>query len=150
MRLSAVGLIVTCGIGLLLTPLVVAAQQPGKVYRIGFLASTDEHIAKNLLTALQQALQALGYVEGKNLVVESRYAAGEFARLPDLATEFVRLPVDVIVTEGAPAAQAAQRSTTTIPIVLANAADPVGQGFVASLAQPGGNITGLSMMSPDL
>src|SRR5215468_10087196 len=101
--MTALALIVALTFSILVAPSAVEAQQPSKVYRIGFLASTDEHIATNLLTALQQALQALGYVEGKNLVVESRYAAGEFARLPDLAAEFVRLPVDVIVTEGAPA-----------------------------------------------
>jgi putative ABC transport system substrate-binding protein len=146
---SAVGYIVPLILSLLVTPLAAQAQQPSKVPRIGFLASASAERAKSRLAALQQALQALGYVEGQNLVIESRYAAGEYTRFPDLAAEFVRLNVDVIVTEGTPAAHAAQRSTTTIPVVMGNANDPVGQGLVASLARPGGNMTGLSDFSPD-
>src|SRR5262249_26965275 len=118
------------------------AQQPAKVPRIGVLASASAERAKSRLAALQQALHALGYVEGHIGVIESRYAAGEYTRLPDMAAELVRLHVDVIMTEGTAAVQAAQQSTTTIPIVMGNANDPVGNGLVASLARPGGNITG--------
>ena len=146
---SAVRYIVPLILSLLVTPLATQAQQPSKVPRIGFLASASAERAKSRLAAFQQALQALGYVEGQNLVIESRYAAGEYTRLPDLAAEFVRLHVDVIVTEGTPAAHAAQQSTTTIPIVMGNANDPVGNGLVASLARPGGNMTGLSDFSPE-
>ena len=120
------------------------AQQPTKVARIGFLASSSAERAKSRLAAFQQGLRELGYVEGKNIVIQQRYAAGQFEKLPELAAELVRLKVDVLVAEGAPAAHAAKNATTTIPIVMGNAADPVGTGLVASLARPGGNITGLS------
>ena len=147
---SSVGGIVTLIFSILGTPLTADAQQAQPVPRLGFLASASADVTKSLLAAFQQGLRELGYVEGKNILIESRYAAGDFARLPDLAGELVRLHVDVILTEGAPAAYAAQQRTTTIPIVIGNAGDPVGMGLVASLARPGGNITGLSMMSPEL
>ena len=146
---SSVGGIVTLIFSLLGTPLTADAQQAQPIPRLGFLASAEADATKSLLAAFQQGLRELGYMEGKNILIESRYAAGDFARLPDLAGELVRLHVDVIVTEGAPAAHAAQQRTTTIPIVIGNAGDPVGLGLVASLARPGGNITGLSQMSPD-
>jgi len=92
----------------------------------------------------------LGYVVGKNILVEKRYAAGKFDRLPDLAGELIRLKVDVFVTTGTPAAQAAKNATSTIPIVIGNAGDPVGTGLVASLARPGGNVTGLSVLNTEL
>jgi putative ABC transport system substrate-binding protein len=95
-------------------------------------------------------LRELGYVEGKNIILEYRYAEGKFERLPDLAAELVRLKVDVIVTASTPAIRAAQHATNTIPIVMANVGDPIAQGFVASLARPGGNITGFTNLSPDL
>jgi len=122
------------------------AQQPKKVPRIGFLgslsasASSDQSRAE----AFRQGLRELGYVDGKNIVIEYRYADGKFERLPGLAAELVRLKVDILVARGAPAAHAAKNATSTIPIVMGNAADPVGTGLVASLARPGGNITGLS------
>jgi putative ABC transport system substrate-binding protein len=119
------------------------AQQPKKVPRIGFLASSAES-SKSRLAAFQQGLRKLGYVEGKNIVIEPRYAAGQFEKLPELAAELVRLKVDVLVVVGAPPAHAAKTATDVIPIVMGNAADPVGTGLVASLARPGGNITGLS------
>jgi putative ABC transport system substrate-binding protein len=146
----SVGGIVTLLFSILGTPLSADAQQAQPIPRLGFLASASADVTTSLLAALQQGLRALGYVEGQNILIESRYAAGDFARLPALAGELVRLHVDVILTEGGPAAQAAQQRTTTIPIVIGNAGDPVGMGLVASLARPGGNITGLSMMSPEL
>ena len=100
--------------------------------------------------AFRQGLRELGYVEGKNIVIEYRYAEGKFDRLPALAAELVRLKVDVIVTGGPPSARAAKEATSTIPIVMMQVGDPVGSGFVASLARPGGNITGLSALAPEL
>jgi ABC-type uncharacterized transport system substrate-binding protein len=102
------------------------------------------------MEAFLEGLREVGYVEGKNIVVEIRYAAGRLDRYPELAAELVNLKVDVIVTASAPAVQAVRSATRTIPIVMAAAADPVGAGLVASLARPGGNVTGLSMRSPDL
>jgi len=129
---------------LLSTVPFVEAQQPKKVPRIGFLASSSGERLKSRLAAFHQGLDELGYVEGKNILIEYRSAEGKFERLPDLAGELVRLKVDLLVAEGAPAAHAAKNATSVIPIVIGNAADPVATGLVASLARPGGNITGLS------
>ncbi len=129
---------------LLSTAPFVEAQQAKKVFRIGFLASSSGERLKGRMAAFQQGLQELGYVDGKNFAIEHRSAAGQFKKLPDLAAELVRLKVDIFVAEGAPAAHAAKNATSVIPIVIGNAADPVGTGLVASLARPGGNITGLS------
>ncbi len=150
MRLTSVVLIVTFAFSILVAPLAADAQQAKPIPRIGFLASSSGEREKSRLAAFQQGLRALGYVEGQNIIIEQRYAGGELERLPDLAAEIVRLNVDVILTEGAPAAHAAQQITTTIPIVIGNVADPVGTGLVASLARPGGNITGLSAFSVGL
>jgi putative ABC transport system substrate-binding protein len=144
MVFKTVGLISTFALGILLAPLSAEAQQAKKVTRIGFLASSSAERLKSRLPAFQQSLSELGYLEGKNIIIEYRYAEGKFERLPDLAAELVRLKVDVLVAEGAPAAHAAKNATSVIPIVMGNAADPVGTGLVASLARPGGNITGLS------
>ena len=144
MKLRTVEVIVTLALGILLVPLLADAQQSKKVPRIGFLASSSAERDQSRLDAFQQGLRELGYSEGKNIVIEQRYAAGQFEKLPELATELVRLKVDILVVEGAPAAHAAKNATGTIPIVVGNAADPVGTGLVASLARPGGNITGLS------
>jgi putative ABC transport system substrate-binding protein len=137
---GAAGLALLAGCGRL--PQI--GQQPAKVPRIGVLASSAPEPVKNRLAAFQQALRELGYVEGKNVTIEYRFADGEFERLPELAAELVRLSVDVFVTEGAAAARAAENATSVIPIVIGNASDPVGSGLVASLARPGGNVTGLS------
>ncbi len=126
------------------------AQQSGKVIRIGFMGATSPSIEKSRIDAFQQGLRELGYVEGKNIVVEYRWAEGKIERLPGLAAELVRLKVEVIVTGGSTSSRAAKEATTTIPIVMAQVNDPVGSGFVASLARPGGNITGLSVMAPEL
>src|SRR5262245_12538175 len=130
--------------GLLAAPLAAEAQQAGKVYRIGFLATPSAEYINGRVAAFEQALRELGYVGGKSIVIEYRYADGRSERLPSLATELVRLRVDILVVVGAPAAVAAKNATSVIPIVIGNAADPVGTGLVASLARPGGNITGLS------
>lgn len=129
------------------------AQVPAKVRRIGFLAersrSTPSH-PDVYYDAFVQGMRELGYVEGTNLVVEWRFADGESERLPGLAAELVQIKVEVIVSHGTPGTRALQRATRTVPIVFAAAGDPVASGFAVSLAQPGGNITGLSLMAPDL
>ena len=135
---------------LLAAPFSVEAQQAKQIPRIGFLASSSEEQYKSRLSALEQGLRELGYVEGKDIVVEFRSARGRFEVLPALAAELVRLNLDVLVTEGTPAARAAKNATRHVPIVMGNAGDPVGTGLVASLARPGGNITGLSDFSSDL
>ena len=128
---------------------VAQAQQPARIPRIGILIPASASFFSARVEAFRQRLRELGYVEGKNIVIEYRYAEGKLERLPDLAAELVRLKVDVIVTAG-PAILAAKKASATIPIVFAAAADPVGTGLVSSLARPGGNITGLSLMAPDL
>jgi putative ABC transport system substrate-binding protein len=126
------------------------AQQPTKVARLGFLIATSPSTEKSRLDAFLQGMRELGYVEGKNLVIEWRYAEGKFDRLPDLATDLVRLKVEVIVTTGPTSTSAAKDATSTIPIVMGLDIDPVGSGFVTSLARPGGNITGLSNLAPEI
>jgi len=138
------GFVIGLALAALTAPRRARAQQAAKVYRIGFLALTTVEPIAPQLSALKDGLRALGYVEGRNIVFESRYADGRLDRLPDLATELVGLRVDVIVAGANPGIAAAKRATATIPIVMGNAVDPVGNGFIASLARPGGNITGLS------
>ena len=135
---------------LLLT--VAEAQQPKKVYRIGFLGAASISANSARIEALRQGLRALGYVEGKNIVIEWRYEEGKADRQPPpgLAAEVVRLKVDVIVTAGPLVTRAAKEATSTIPIVMGQDTDPVGNGFVASLARPGGNITGLATFAPEI
>jgi ABC-type uncharacterized transport system substrate-binding protein len=128
----------------------VARAQPVKIIRVGFLSPTSAASNTDRLEALRAGLRDVGYVEGKNLVIEFRWAEGKFDRLPELAAELVRLNVDVILTAGTPAIRAAKNATTTIPIVMVTSGDPVAFGFVASLARPGGNITGSSNFSPEL
>jgi putative ABC transport system substrate-binding protein len=129
---------------------VVEAQQPTKVPRIGYLSASSASEASPRTEPFRQALRELGYAEGKNLIIEFRYAEGKFDRLPGLAAELVRLKVDVIVTAGPSVTGPAKEATAVIPIVMTNDSDPVGAGFVASLARPGGNITGLSSLARDL
>ena len=129
---------------------VATAQQPARIPRIGILISGSASLNSARVEAFRQRLREHGYVEGKNIVIEYRYAEGKRERLPDLAAELVRLKVDVIVTTGAVPVLAAKKASPTIPIVFAASSDPVGSGLVSSLAQPGGTITGLSQMAPDL
>ena len=150
---SVIGCMVTLALSLCAAPLAAHAQQPTHVYRIGLLhpfSSPPPSASDALAEALRQGLHDLGYVEGQNLVMEIRYAAGSEERLRDLAAELVQRQVDVIVAPGAAASRAAQHATRTIPIVMAGTFDPVEAGFVASLAQPGGNITGLSYLGDEL
>jgi putative ABC transport system substrate-binding protein len=126
------------------------AQQTRKPPRVGLLLGLSHSAIADRIQAFRQSMSALGYTEGKTLVIEDRYADGKFDRLPDIAAEFVRRKVDVIVTGGPSATRPAKAATATIPIVMAQDSDPVGNGFVVSLARPGGNITGLSNYNPHL
>ena len=126
------------------------AQQPAKISRIGFLSTTSPANVPTRLEAFRQGLRDLGYVEGKNIVIEYRYAEGNIDRLPTLLDELMRLKVDVIVASGPSPTRAAKKATATIPIVMTWDYDPVGNGYVASLARPGGNITGLSILAPEI
>ncbi len=122
------------------------AQQPTKILRIGFLNGGTASSIAGLLDAFRHELSKLGWIEGKNITIEYRFAEQKQERLPELAADLVRLKVDVIVVAGLPAALAAKKATTTIPIVMATVGDPVGSGLIASLARPGGNVTGLSSL----
>jgi len=139
------------GLGAVLAAaLTVEAQVTGKVYRIGMLEVVPAALNATNLAAFRQGFRELGYVEGQNVVIEYRSADGRAERFPDLARELVRLKVDLIVTRGTPAALAAKHATATIPIVMAASGDPVGTGIAASLAHPGGNVTGLSAVATEI
>src|SRR6266550_3901065 len=143
-------------VGLALGALLLAlcfpaqAQQPTKVPRIGFLDGSTASSSAVLLEAFRQEMRKLGWIEGKNINIEYRFAEQKSERTPELAADLVRLKVDLIVVIGRPQALAAKKATTTIPIVMANVGDPVGAGLVASLARPGGNVTGFSSLAPEL
>jgi putative ABC transport system substrate-binding protein len=149
------GRIVVC---LLLTVLLLTvflltaaeAQQQGKIFRIGFLDNSTASGSAVLVDAFRDELRKLGWIEGKNIAIEYRFAEQKFESLPELAADLVRLKVDVIVAASTGSALAAKSATTTVPIVMTNAGDPVGSGLVASLARPGGNVTGLASLSPEL
>ncbi len=131
-------------------PLTARAQMQRKMARIGYLGAGNRTVSPKLLEAFLQGLRDLGYVEGQNFVLVDRYAEGQQERLPELALELVRLEVDIIVAPTSGSAKAAKDATRTIPIVMAGGGDPVGLGLVASLARPGGNVTGPSMMNTEL
>jgi ABC-type uncharacterized transport system substrate-binding protein len=128
----------------------VDAQQPGKIFRIGFLDGRTASGMAGLLDAFRQELNKLGWIDGKNITIEYRFGEQKNERLPELAADLVRLKVDLIVVTAGRSALAAKGATTTIPIVMANAADPLGAGLVASLARPGGNVTGFSSLATEL
>ncbi len=130
--------------GLLAAPRIADAQQPGKVYRLGYLSAGSGTLSSPYTTAFRQGLRELGWIESQNIVIEYRSAEGQYDRLPALAAELVRLKVDVIVGVPTPGALAAKNATRTIPIVGVSLTDPVGLGLIASLARPGGNVTGVS------
>jgi len=138
------------GAMLLALCLPVEAQQPTKIPRIGLLTATSLSAVADRTEAFRRGLRDLGYVEGKNIFIEYRWAEGKTERLHDLAAELIRLKVDVIVTSGPAATRAAKEATVTIPIVMAQDSDPVGNGLVASLARPGRNITGLSSLAAEI
>jgi ABC-type uncharacterized transport system substrate-binding protein len=128
----------------------VSAQQSGKIFRIGYLDNSTASGIAVLLDAFRQELGKLGWIEGKNITIEYRFAEQKTERLPELAADLVRLKVDLIVASGQPSALAAKKATPTIPIVMTNAVDPMGEGLVASLARPAGNVTGLSSLTDEL
>src|SRR5262244_2852088 len=137
--------------GMLGAPLAADAQRPAKVPAVAWLSPTSPDPPRVIhFGELRRGLRELGYVEGQTVTLEPRWAEEQYDRLPALAADLVRLKVDVIVTGGVPAIRVAQQATRTIPIVMGLAEDPVASGLVASLGRPGGNITGLSMMAPDL
>jgi ABC-type uncharacterized transport system substrate-binding protein len=135
---------------LLLTTVSARAQQPAKVPRIGYLSGSGLSALTDRIESFRQGLRELGYVEDKNLVIEWRSAEGKIDRLPELAAELVRLKVDVIVSPGPLVTRPLKEATSTVPIVMAQDTDPVGSGFIASLARPGGNITGLATLAPEV
>jgi ABC-type uncharacterized transport system substrate-binding protein len=149
LRKPALGSILFAG-ALLALAVTVEAQQPKKLARIGLLSAVSLSTIPARIEAFRQGLRELGYVEGKNIFIELRFAEGKPDRLPALAAELVRLKVDIIVTGAPTSTRAAKQATATIPIVMVSDDDPVGSGFVASLARPGGNITGLSTLSPEI
>jgi putative ABC transport system substrate-binding protein len=149
MTCRTLGLLVTFALGLLVAPLTAEAQPQERVRRIGVLTGTTREQDRNV-KAFLEGMRALGYVEGQNLVLEYRGSAGQHERFPAFAAELVRLQVDVLLVGPTPAALAAKDTTTTIPIVLAGVGDPVGSGLVASLARPGGNVTGVSVLQPEV
>jgi putative ABC transport system substrate-binding protein len=150
MKRSKPGLIVALAVGILTAPPWAGAQQPPKTAKIGLLNPSTPAATAHFLEAFRQGLRELGYVEGKNFVLEPRYSEARAERLRGLARELVSLKVDVILAGTDVAIAAAKQQTQTIPIVMVASADPVGTGFVASLARPGGNVTGLSAISPEL
>src|SRR5437762_2116080 len=129
---------------LLAVAVIAEAQQPSKVPKIGFLVGPSRSFFASRMESFQQGLHSLGYIEGKNIVIEYRYAEGKADRLPTLAAELMGLNVDVIVTSATPSVLAAKKATSTIPVVFVSVTDPVSSGLVTSLARPGGNITGLT------
>jgi putative ABC transport system substrate-binding protein len=149
MRCSVVGLLIFA-LGLLLAPFAAEAQSPSKAHRIGFLWNASPSLTHHLLEAFRHGLYERGYMEGKDLTIENRYAEGNPDLLPGLAAELVGLQVEIIVTSGSQAIQAVKHATSTIPVVMAVSGDPVETGFVTSLARPGGNLTGLSLVAPEL
>ncbi len=142
--------LVVVALTILAGPLAGRAQPRGQQFRIGYLGSSAPALERHLVEAFRRELRDLGYMEGQNLVIEYRWAEGHDDRLPALAVELVRLNPDVIVTTGTPGTLAAKQATKTVPIVMASSANPVESGLVASLAHPGGNVTGLSILAPEL
>ena len=136
--------------GLLSAPRVAWAQPAGKLHRIGFLGNSTAALEANLVQPFRDGLRELGYVEGRDVAIEYRWAEGQYERFPALVAELIAAKVDVLVTAGTPAALAVKRATTTIPLVMVAVGDPVGTGLVKSLARPGGNLTGLVSIAPDL
>src|SRR5215831_3413938 len=134
---------------MLAVAVTVEAQQPGKIFRIGYLDSSNASGSAAPVDAFRQELSKLGWIEGKNLAIEYRFAEQKSERLPELAADLVRLKVDLIVVAETSPALAAKRATTTIPIVMVTPGDPVGSGLIASLARPGGNVTGLAALGPE-
>src|SRR5437899_4762528 len=145
-----IGLSVVLALGLVIAPLAARAQQLGKVPRVGYVFTRVSSADQRLWDEARQGLRGLGYVEGQNITLEIRWAEGRSERLPALVAELVRLKVDVLVVASMPGALAAKNATRMIPIVFVGVGNPVVGGLVASLARPGGNLTGLSLSNPDI
>ena len=145
---KGIGFIITLGI--LLGSLAAQAQQTGNVYRIGFLGNSTAALEANLVGPFREGLRDLGYVEGRNVLIEYRWAEGKYDRFPALIAELLALKVAVIVTAGTPATLAVKKATTSVPLVMSAVGDPVGAGIVPSLSHPGGNITGLTAISTEM
>jgi putative ABC transport system substrate-binding protein len=150
MELRVLGFLLMAAVALCSAPSVSSAQQAGKVYRIGFLSYQGCPVPPITMGPFRQGLREVGYVDGQNIIIECRGAPGAADRLPGFAAELVRLEVDVLVAQGTASALAAKQATKTIPIVMVYVGDPVGSGLVTSLARPGGNVTGLSVLTPDM
>ena len=148
MTVKGFGFIITLGI--LLGSLAAQAQQTGNVYRIGFLGNSTAALEANLVGPFREGLRDLGYVEGRNVLIEYRWAEGKYDRFPALIGELLALKVAVIVTAGTPATLAVKKATTSVPLVMSAVGDPVGTGIVPSLSHPGGNITGLTAISTEM
>ena len=148
MTVKGIGFIITLGI--LLGSLAAQAQQTGNVYRIGFLGNSTAALEANLVGPFREGLRDLGYVEGRNVLIEYRWAEGKYDRFPTLIGELLALKVAVIVTAGTPATLAVKKATTSVPLVMTAVGDPVGTGIVPSLSHPGGNITGLTAISTEM
>ncbi|MBI4490891.1 MAG: ABC transporter substrate-binding protein [Deltaproteobacteria bacterium] len=146
-RKTVVSVVVTL---ILAFPHLAAAEQAKKIPRIGFLGNSTAALEANLIGPFREGLRDLGYVEGKNIVIEWRWAEGKYERFPGLIAELIASKVDVIVTAGTPASLAVKKATTSIPLVMIAVGDPIGTGLVPSLARPGGNITGLTSIAEDL
>lgn len=149
-RIRGLGFTLTVALGILLWPLVTGAQQTGQLRRIGFLGNSTAALEANLVGPFRDGLRDLGYVEGRDVVIEFRWAEGKYERFPALIGELLSIKVDVIVTAGTPASLAVKKATTSIPLVMIAVGDPVGTGIVPSLSRPGANITGLTSISPQL
>lgn len=143
-------LLVTLALGLLVAPLTAEAQPASRLPRIGFLGNSTAALEANLVGPFRDGLRDLGYVEGENILLEYRWAEGKYERFPELISDLIRLHVAIIVTAGTPASLAVKKATTSIPLVMMAVGDPVGTGLIASLARPGGNVTGISAMAADL
>ncbi len=150
MTIREAGLILTLCLGILVVPLPTDAQQKAKVYRIGFLGNSTAALEANLVGPFREGLRDLGYEEGQTIVIEYRWAEGKYEHFPVLIAELLARKVEVIVTAGTPASLAVQKATTSVPLVIVAVADPVSTGLAASLARPGGNITGLTSITEDL
>src|SRR2546425_3110990 len=144
-----IGLAVVLALGLVIAPLAVEAQLAARLPTIGFLGASTPSAMRDMVAAFVGRLHELGWMEGRNIAIEYRWAEGRTERFAEISSEFVRLKVDVIVTHGTAPVAAAKRATTVIPIVFASVGDPVGAGVVASLARPGGDITGLAIPQTD-
>lgn len=150
MKTRGIGFILVLALGILLGPLATHGQQAEKLYRIGFLGNSTAALEANLVGPFREGLRDLGYVEGRNVVIEYRWAEGKYERFPALIAQLIAQKVDVIVTAGTPATLAVKKATTAVPLVMVAVGDPVGTRILPSLSRPGGNITGLTSISPEL